>query len=107
MKKVILKSVEPNTFQQVLDLSPKNVIHLIDTVCIAVDNNPQLSNLPTEKIGIACVLLSYANDMLEKCGSTVETTIHNPTWNGSGVYYKTNSGGQSSEEALDDLEKKE
>jgi hypothetical protein len=89
MKKVILKSIEPHTFQQVVDLSPKNMMHLIDTVCTALDNNPQLANFPQQKIEIACLLLSYANSMLEDCGSTIETTIHNPTWNDAGVYYKT------------------
>lgn len=101
---IILKSIEPHTFQRILDLSPKNMMHLVDTVCTALENNPQLTNLPTEKIAIACALLSYANGMLEKCGSTIETTIHNPTWSGSGVHYKTNSGGCDSKQVLDDLE---
>lgn len=98
---MILMPVEPHTFHQILHLNPNDILDLVDTVGVATSLNPNLILSPKEKIMIACVMLNYANIMLEQCGSKVKTVINNPDWTEPATYQTSVN---DSENPLNDLE---
>jgi len=88
---VIPLSVEPNTFRQIIELPPKVMLELIETVSLAATINSELTMTPDNKITIACTMLANANTMLEQCGCEIETRIKNKTWINDATY-KTENG---------------
>lgn len=94
MKKtmIIPLSVEPNTFKQVLELPPKTMLELIETVSVAAIMSPGLAIAPNDKIAIACIILANANTMLEQCGCDIDITIKNKAWT-TDATYKTGMNG--------------
>lgn len=82
--------VEPDTLKQVLNLSSDHMMDLIETVGVASQFNTALTNSPEDKVKAACVMMTYANIMLEQCGFQVNTDIIDPKTQ-EGFSYRTNT----------------
>lgn len=82
--------VEPNTLKQMVDLSSDNMIDLIETVGVASQFNTALNNSPENKVKAACIIITYANLMLEQCGFQVNIDIIDPKTQ-EGFSYRTNT----------------
>lgn len=88
-ERMILMPIELHTFEQVLNLSPKHMMDLLETVGAAAILNGPLAVIPDNKIAAALIMLSYANTMLEQCGCKIDTKITNTSWTSPSIY-KTN-----------------
>ncbi|KKN91109.1 hypothetical protein LCGC14_0219740 [marine sediment metagenome] len=80
-------TIEPDTFQQIRQLSPEDILELVDTVSRAALLNNSLTISPQDKFKIAYTMITHAYTMLEQCGYEIETTITNSKH--GGVEYKT------------------
>ncbi len=87
---------------QLVNLKFDDMMELIATVGIAARLNPQLAKSVDDKMGVALILQSIANHMLEECGSKVEVTISNPMWKNI-IHYLTDSGGSKPEDVMRDI----
>ena len=83
--------IEPNTFQQILELSKSDMSELVETVVAAALTHPGLTNSPTDKMIIASMIAAYTNTMFESCGWVVNSVIHNHNFNTT-VEYKSGNG---------------
>jgi hypothetical protein len=80
--------VELHTFQQIMKLTPSDMLELVATVGTAAQLSNPLYISPYDKILVAHTMLHHANTMLEQCGCIIETTIKNPNW-ADFISYKT------------------
>jgi hypothetical protein len=82
------QSIEPNTFAQILEVSPKIILTLIETIGTATLLNPQLALSHKQKLVAAASLLSFGSAVFEQCGCTLDITVNSPLWTHS-TRYKT------------------
>lgn len=93
--------IEINTLQQILHLSPNDIMDLIDTVGHAAQLNRPLLSSPKDKILIAFAMLNHANSMLEQCSCKIDLKVTHPTWD-TEVLYNTPQGKISDDFTSDD-----
>ena len=82
--------IEPETFEQITNLDTETILDLVNTVCLAIRHNPNLTNNPQSKIRIALLMMDHIIDLFEKCDSRVAIFIDNPSLlSVEGILYKT------------------
>jgi len=81
-------TVEQSILTKIAGLDINNSLDLIQAVGKSLLLNKKLTAARSEKIGLACVMMCYANAMIEDCGCKIEISIKNPVTSQS-VYYST------------------
>lgn len=84
--------IEPETFKQIIELPPNNILDLAETVMTAILANRNLAVMPNDKISVACVIMGYTNKMLEQCGCSVHTLVASNIDGTKKVKYESGNG---------------
>lgn len=68
-------SIEPHTFQEIMNIDSETALELVNTVVSALALNLRIGVKPEKKILVACAMLFGANTLLEQCGCKIKTTV--------------------------------
>lgn len=79
--------IELQSFRMSEKLEPLDMANLVETVCAAAMLNKKLCTDKKTRLSVGCILMNYANAMLESCGSEVDITVSNPEWKTTAKYH--------------------